>query len=149
MGPRKPQDARGREDFGPTRLLVIFVGIIVIFFIIRNIAVFLELVVLFLGVFPFFVVFLLGIVGNRVKRHGMRLGNLQLAFTFGATQDFALFHFVFVHINFSGAFRTAEHVSILRVDFQPAGFLCQGAPTGVLYTRRVNRKEDPFTGYSV
>jgi hypothetical protein len=67
--------------------------------------------------------------------HGMRLRDLELGFTLGTAQDFAFFDFVFVHIDFGGTFRAADHGSILRRNVRRA------APQrlyrrhhGVLYT---------------
>src|SRR5208337_2163930 len=105
-------------------LVFFFLGDIIVVFIFQKIAVFIELVffILFVvGVFlVVFILFLVEVIGNGVQRHGMGLRNFHLAFTFRAAQNFSLFHFVFVHIDFSGTFRTAEHVSILRFEFQPA-----------------------------
>ena len=62
---------------------------------------------------------LVEVIGNGVQRHRMRLRDFQFALALRAAQDFSFFHFVFVHIDFSGTFRATEHVSILRLDFQP------------------------------
>jgi len=98
-------------------------GVIFVVLVFLKIAVFIKFVIFFvLGVFLvlFFVVFfLVEVIGNGVQRHGMRLRDFQLALTLRAAQDFSLFHFVFVHIDFSGTFRATEHVYILRLDFQP------------------------------
>jgi hypothetical protein len=102
--------------------LVLILGFILVFLVIRKVAVFIKIVFV-LGVFivlVLFVFFFVEVIGNGVQGHGMRLRNFQFAFALGAAQDFSLFHFVFVHIDFSGTFRAAEHVSILRVDFPPA-----------------------------
>ncbi len=40
----------------------------------------------------------------------MGLGHFELHIAFGATQDFAFFHFVFIQINFGIAFRASGHV---------------------------------------
>jgi hypothetical protein len=96
-----------------------FILVVLVF---QKIAVFIKLVIV-LGVFLvlFFVVFfLVEVIGNGVQRHRMRLRDFQFALALRAAQDFSLFHFVFVHIDFSGTFRATEHVSILRFDFQPA-----------------------------
>ena len=60
---------------------------------------------------------------------------LELGFALGATQDFTLFDFVFIHIDFSGTFRAADHGSILRRNVRRAGphRLCR-RHHGVLYT---------------
>src|SRR5262244_3851484 len=84
----------------------VFVGIviiIVVIFFFEKIAILVEVI---LSVF--FVLFLFDVVGNGIQRHGVSLRDFQFGLTFRATQDFSLFHFVFVHIDFSGAFRAAE-----------------------------------------
>jgi hypothetical protein len=103
-------------------LLVFVLGFILVVLVFHKIAVFIKLVVV-LGVFLVvlvFVIFFVYVIGNGVQRHRMRLRNFQFALALRTAQDFSLFHFVFVHIDFSGTFRAAEHVSILRFDFQPA-----------------------------
>jgi hypothetical protein len=102
-------------------LLVFVFRFILVVLVFRKITVFIEFVVV-LGVFVvliFFVFFLVEVIGNGVQRHRMRLRDFQFALALRAAQDFSLFHFVFVHIDFSGTFRATEHVSILRLDFQP------------------------------
>jgi hypothetical protein len=108
--------------------LVFVLGFILVVLIVWKVAVFLKFVVV-LGVIVviiFFVVFLVDIIGNGVQGHGMRLRNFQFALALRAAQDFSLFHFVFVHIDFSGTFRATEHVSILRFDFQPVQLAVPG-----------------------
>jgi len=103
-------------------LLVFILRFILVVLVFPKIAVFIKLVVV-LGVLflvIFFVVFFVYVIGNGVQRHRVRLRNFQFALALRAAQDFSLFHFVFVHIDFSGTFRATEHVSILRFDFQPA-----------------------------
>jgi hypothetical protein len=103
--------------------LVFVFRFILVVLVFHKIAVFIKLVVV-LGVLLvlifFFVVFFVDVIGNGIQRHGMRLRNFQFALALWTAQDFSLFHFVFVHIDFSGTFRAAEHVSILRLNFQPA-----------------------------
>jgi hypothetical protein len=108
-----------------TTSLVFVLGFVVVFIVIifNKVAVFVKIVVVigvFLVVIILFVFFFVEVIGNGVQCHGMRLRNFQLALALRTAQDFSLFHFVFVHIDFSGTFRATEHVSILRVDFQPA-----------------------------
>jgi hypothetical protein len=102
-------------------LLVFVFRFILVVLVFRKIAVFIEFVVV-LAVFLvliFFVFFLVEVIGNGVQRHRMRLRDFQFALALRAAQDFSFFHFVFVHIDFSGTFRATEHVSILRFNFQP------------------------------
>jgi hypothetical protein len=108
--------------------LVLIFGFVLVVLVIRKVAVFIKIVFV-LGVFivlVLFVFFFIEVIGNGVQGHGMRLRNFQFALALGAAQDFSLFHFVFVHIDFSGTFRATEHVSILRFDFQPAQLAIPG-----------------------
>jgi hypothetical protein len=117
--------------------LIIFVIIVVVFVVFQKVAVFIKFIVAF-GVFLVFVLFFLGVIGNGIERDRMRLRHFQLALALRAAQDLSLFHFVFVHIDFSGTFRTTEHVSILRFRFHPPTLPeTRGSLSGVLYTRRV------------
>jgi hypothetical protein len=102
-------------------LVFVFGVIVIVIVVFWKIAVFIKLVIVFLVflVLIFVVFFLVEVIGNGVQRHRMRLRNFQFALALRAAQDFSLFHFVFVHIDFCGTFRAAEHVSILRFDFQP------------------------------
>jgi hypothetical protein len=49
------------------------------------------------------------IVGDGVYLDRMDLNDFHLRLTLGTRQDFAFFHFIFVDINFSSAFRTPDH----------------------------------------
>jgi len=117
------RDAWGTQGLAS---LVLFLGFILVVLVIRRVAVFINIVLGVFVVLVFFVVFFVDVIGNGVQGHGMRLRNFQFAFALGAAQDFSLFHFVFVHIDFSGTFRAAEHVSILRFGFQPAQLAIPG-----------------------
>src|SRR5579884_2735103 len=65
--------------------------------------------------FRFVLVFLfVQIVRNQVQVDGMRLRYFQLRFAFGAAQNLAFFHFVFIDVNLGGTFRTANHDDDLR-----------------------------------
>jgi hypothetical protein len=101
-------------------LVFVFLVIFVVLFL-QKIAVLIKFVIVLVVFFVliFFVFFLVEVIGNGVQRDGMRLRNFQFALALRTAQDFSLFHFVFVHIDFSGTFRATEHVSILRFDFQP------------------------------
>src|ERR1700676_339589 len=67
-----------------------------------------------LAFFLFFLVVIIQIFRNDVQVHGMGLRNFQLGFTFRATQNLALFHFILVDVNLCGTLGAANHGSILR-----------------------------------
>jgi hypothetical protein len=96
-------------------LLVLFFFIVVVFLV------FFEEIAVFRGFFFLIIIFIVEVVGNEVQMHGMRLGYLELGFALGTTQDFAFFDFVFVHVDFGGTFRAADHGSILRSNVHKAG----------------------------
>jgi hypothetical protein len=119
--------------------LVFFFLVILIVLVFQKVAIFIKILFV-LGVFLvliFFVVFFVEVIGNGVQRHGMRLRNFEFALALRTAQDFSLFHFVFVHIDFSGTFRATEHVSILRLDFEPVQLEIPG-PTNrrIIYPAR-------------
>jgi hypothetical protein len=92
-------------------LFVFFVLVEVLF--LRQVAVFVKILVVFLFfVFEFFV--FLEIIGDGVQRYRMSLRHLQLGLALGTAEDLSLLHFVFVHINFCGTLWATEHGSILR-----------------------------------
>jgi|SRR6516164_2899939 hypothetical protein len=129
------------SGLGGRHLLLVFFIIffviikVVVVFVFQKVAVFFKFIIAF-GVFLVFVLFFFDVIGNGIERDRMRLRHFQLALALRAAQDFSLFHFVFVHINFSGTFRTAEHVSILRFWFHPPTLPeTRTSPSGVLYTR--------------
>ena len=49
------------------------------------------------------------VIGDHDEMNWMRLGDFEFRVTFGARHDFAFFHFVFIEIEFSVAFRTSGH----------------------------------------
>lgn len=59
-----------------------------------------------LGLFLFFLVVILR---DRVDLDGVNLDDFHFRFALGAGQDFAFLDFVFVNVNFSGAFRAPDH----------------------------------------
>src|SRR5262249_45131008 len=91
-------------------LLVVVFFVILVVVIVGNIAVFAGFPVLVI----FFVFVHVAVFGNDVQVYGMGLRNLQLGFAFRATQDLALFHFVFVDVDFGRTLGAADHGSILR-----------------------------------
>jgi len=66
----------------------------------------------------FLSVFFLVIFGKNNEVHWMSLRDLELGVALGATQDFALFHFIFVQVDFCVAFGTASHGSALLFQIQ-------------------------------
>src|SRR5580700_232966 len=94
-----------------------------------------EEVAVFRGFIVIIIVFFIEVVGDEVQMHGMRLRDLELGFALRTTQDFTLFDFVFIHIDFGGTFRAADHGSILRRNVRRAGpHRLRRRHHGVLYT---------------
>src|SRR5574341_938226 len=59
---------------------------------------------------PFFLFFLfLGFFGDHVEVNRVSLHHLEFDLALRATQDFAFFDFIFVHVDFGGAIGTANH----------------------------------------
>jgi hypothetical protein len=110
---RGPQDAPPL----PGKPLLILIILFVILVVIREVSIFAKLVLVLFDVFFILLVFFVEIVGNGIQHDRVGLRHLELALALRAAQDFSLFHFIFVHINFCATFWAAEHVSILRVDF--------------------------------
>jgi hypothetical protein len=134
-----PDEARGLAS------LVLILDFILVVLVIGKVAVFIKIVfVLFVFVVVLFVFFFVEVIGNGIQCHGMCLRNFQFALALGAAQNLSLFHFVFVHIDFSGTFRAAEHVSILRFDFRPARLVIPG-PTNrrIIYPAKEASVEPP------
>src|SRR5208282_1314407 len=128
---------RGPEDALPLprkRLLVLIIILFVVLVVIREVPIFVKLVLVLLDVFLILLFFFVKVVGDGIQRDRVDLRYLELALTLRAAQDLSLFHFVFVHINFCATFWAAEHVSILRVDLLRARPRARLSPSGVLYT---------------
>ena len=87
---------------------------VVVFLIFFVIIVVVVRIVDFFSAFTFFVVIVIIIVveifGDDIQVDGMRLRHFQLGLTLGAAEDLALFHFVFVDVDFSGTLGAADHV---------------------------------------
>ena len=66
-----------------------------------------ELVSVFRLLVFFFL--LVVIIRNGINLDRVNLDDLHLGFALGTGQDFAFFHFIFVDVNFSSAFGTADH----------------------------------------
>src|SRR5208282_4777004 len=128
---------RGPEDALPLprkRLLVLIIILFVVLVVIREVPIFVKLVLVLLDVFLILLFFFVKVVGDGIQRDRVDLRYLELALTLRAAQDLSLFHFVFVHINFCATFWAAEHVSILRVDLLLGMPQARLSPSGVLYT---------------
>jgi len=81
-------------------LNVLFV--VVFFFVV-------VILIKFVPILRLLVLFILIIVGDGVYLDRMDLNDFHLRLTLGTRQDFAFFHFIFVDVNFSSAFRTPDH----------------------------------------
>jgi hypothetical protein len=80
--------------------------------------------------FFLFVFVIVQILGDDVEVNGMGLRDFELGFTFRATKDLALFHFVFVNIDFGGTLGAADHGSILRRVVGKVGAAKNASTTG-------------------
>jgi hypothetical protein len=99
----------GRGDHALPVFLVFVVFLFI--FVFGHVPVFVKVfVVLFRDVVLFFI--FVKVIGDRIQRDWMSLGNLQFGFTLRAAEDFAFFYLVFVHVNFCGTFWAAEHGTI-------------------------------------
>lgn len=73
--------------------------------------------VVLVGFFAFF--FVVEIVGDEDEMNGVDLRYLELGLALGAIQDFAFFHFVFIHINLCGTLGTPYHGLSSFAEFAP------------------------------
>src|SRR5882757_10205708 len=112
-----PRALRGCWLFLVVLFFVLFVIIIIFIFF------FFGKVILALVVFFLFVVF-----RDDVHVHRVRLRHFHLRFTLRATQDFSLFHFVFIHIEFGSTIRAADHGHFLRSEIPRVGRLAPSRP---------------------
>jgi len=94
------------------------------------------LVLVFFLLFVFIII--VKIVGDGIQMDGMRLHDFEFHFTLRAVEDFAFLNFVFVHVNFCGTIRAANHGCDLLVKIigVPASKR-PAAATSVLYTARL------------
>jgi ABC-type cobalamin transport system permease subunit len=90
-------------------VVVLFVFLVFVIIIFGQVAVFAYLAILLA-----FLIVIISIFRDDIEVHRMGLRNFQFRFALGATQDLALFDFVFVHVDFGGTLRAADHGSILR-----------------------------------
>jgi hypothetical protein len=90
--------------------LLVVILFVVFFLVIRQISVIIEIfVVLFFVFFNVLVFLFFEVVGNGLERYGMRLRHFEFCLALRTAQDFALFDFVFIDINFNGTFWATEH----------------------------------------
>jgi hypothetical protein len=68
-----------------------------------------------------FVLFFVQIFRDDVQVNGMYLRHFELRFALRAAENLALFHFVFVHVDFGGTFGAADHVCILPTAVHKVG----------------------------
>jgi hypothetical protein len=61
-----------------------------------------------LRLFLFFIVIVI-VIGYGIDLDGMNLYDFHFGFALGAGQNLAFLDFIFVHVNFGGAFRTTDH----------------------------------------
>jgi len=109
-----PLDASCRAAFPSIAKLPL---LFFLFFFLVEIVFFLF-VVFFLDFFVvFFLFFVVKVIGNGIQMDGVRLRHFQFGFTLRAAQDFSLFYFVLIHVNFGATIGTANHGTILRNDF--------------------------------
>jgi len=94
-------------------LLILIIILFVILVVIREVSIFVRLVLF--DVLLILLVFFVKIVGDGIQHDRVGLRYLELALTLRAAQDFSLFHFVFVHINFCATFwqRSTSPSSVL------------------------------------
>jgi hypothetical protein len=111
-------------------------GLLLVLFFLFVFFLFLREVAIFRGFFFLIFLIVVFVVGDEVEVHGMRLRNLELGFAFWAAQDFAFFDFVFVHIDFGGTLRAADHGSILRRIVRSAAPTDGAAATMAYYIPR-------------
>jgi hypothetical protein len=92
-------EGRTREDAKQAGRLLFLVFLFVVFFLV--IIIFFQKVAVLAGfAFALFVIVIIQFIGNDVEVHGVRLRDFELRLALGAAQNLALFHFVFVNIDF-------------------------------------------------
>ena len=92
-------EGRTREDAKQARGRLLFLVFLFVFFLV--IIIFLQKVIVLAGfAFALFVFVIIQFIGNDVEVHGVRLRDFELRLALGAAQNLALFHFVFVNIDF-------------------------------------------------
>jgi len=74
-----------------------------------------------------------------MNRMGLR--DFQLRLAFRATEDFALFDFVFVDVDFGGTFRAADHSILRGVKRVGAARTASTTVERIIYRREVNSSQ--------
>src|SRR5882757_6886476 len=120
------------------RLLLIVLFLVLFVVIIIFIFFFFGKVILALFVFFLFVVF-----RDDVHVYRVRLRHFHLRFTLRATQDFSLFHFVFIHIEFGSTIRAADHGHFLRSEIPRVGRPAPSRPHHSAYYIPCRGKSNP------
>jgi hypothetical protein len=85
-------------------LFVLF--LIVVFFILGEVAVLANFLLL---LFVVFIIIIIQIFGDDVQMDRMDLRHFQFGLALWATQNFTFFHLVFVDVDLGGTFRAADH----------------------------------------
>jgi hypothetical protein len=130
MVPGWKEDASDAGNADKQLLFVFF--LIVIFFVLGEVAIFSNFLLLVLFVF-------LVLIGNDVQMDGMDLRDFQLGLAFWATENLAFFDFIFVDVDLGGTFWAADHGSILRNWFNVgAARTTSTTVERIIYRREVN-----------
>jgi hypothetical protein len=90
------------ESLGTIELLLVLF-LIVLFFLLWEVAIFRNLLLVF------FVFIVIIVFRNDVQMDGMDLRNLQFRLALWATENLAFFDFVFVDVDLGGTFWAADH----------------------------------------
>jgi hypothetical protein len=123
----KKEDAL--SGFAEIRLF--FILFLVVFFVVGEVAILGNFLLLVFFVF----VIIIQIFRDDVQMDGMDLRNFQFGFALWATENLAFLDLIFVDIDFGGAFRAADHGSILRKRLERSAPLGPRPPqSSVLYT---------------
>jgi hypothetical protein len=114
-------------------LFVLF--LIVVFFLLGDVAIFGNFLLLVFIVFVVIIIF-----GNDVQMDGMDLRNFQFRLALWATENLAFFDFVFVDVDFGGTFRAADHGFHPPYVIQTVGAAKTASTTveRIIYRREVN-----------
>ncbi len=123
---------RSRRETDSLVFLFILVVVIIIVIIVVIVFVIVKEVAVFRGAWGHFLVIII-VVGDAIQMHGVRLRNFEFGFALGAGQDFAFFDLVFIDVDFSGTFRAADHVSILRWNQRMVSRVIAAAMQRIIY----------------
>src|ERR1700758_367019 len=87
-------------------LFVLVVVVLVLFLILKEVAIFVKVLFVFILIVVDVILFL-EFVRDGIQRNRMSLRNLQLGLALWTAEDFSFLNLVFVHVNFCGAFWAA------------------------------------------